>query len=94
MRPNHRVTCKRRDSVDGAGWEFDHAAIDDHSRAGFVLMYDDERKDSAGAFLKAAVAHYAALGVKIMSDSGPGYRSPLFARTCLALGIKHTFTRP
>lgn len=97
VRPSHRVTGNRRDSVEGAGWEFAHVAIDDHSRAGFVQMYADERKDSAVAFLKAAVAHYAALGVKIkrlLTDNGPAYRSQLFARTCLALGIKHTFTRP
>ncbi len=47
VRPSHRVTGNRRDSVEGAGWEFAHVAIDDHSRAGFVQMYDDERKDSA-----------------------------------------------
>jgi transposase InsO family protein len=97
VRPSHRVTGDRRDSADGAGWEFAHVAIDDHSRASFVQMYADERKDSAVAFLKAAVAHYAALGVKIkrlLSDNGSAYRSQLFARTCQALGIKHTFTRP
>ncbi|OJW77965.1 IS481 family transposase [Thiobacillus sp. 65-1402] len=90
VRPSHRVTGNRRDSVDGAGWEFAHVAIDDHSRASFVQMYADERKDSA-------VAHYAALGVKIkrlLTDNGSAYRSHLFARTCQALGIKHTFTRP
>ena len=97
MRPSHRVTGNRRDSVDGAGWEFAHVAIDDHSRAGFVQMYANERKDSAVAFLKAAVAHYAALGVKVkrlLTDNGPAYRSRLFAMTCQTLGIKHTFTRP
>jgi len=96
VRPSHRVTGNRRDSVSGAGWEFAHVAIDDHSRAGFVRMYADERKDSAVAFLQAAVAHYAALGVKIkrlLTDNGPAYRSQLFARTCQALGIKHSFTR-
>jgi len=97
VRPSHRVTGNRRDSVEGAGWEFAHVAIDDHSRAGFVQMYDDERKESAVAFLMAAVAHYAALGVKIkrlLTDNGSAYRSRLFAKTCQALGIKHTFTRP
>lgn len=97
VRPSHRVTGDRRDSVDGAGWEFAHVAIDDHSRAGFVQMHADERKGSAVAFLKAAVAHYAALGVKIerlITDNGPAYRSRLFAQTCQALGIKHSFTKP
>lgn len=96
VRPSHRVTGDRRDSVDGAGWEFAHVAIDDHSRVGFVQMHTDERKDSTVAFLLAAVAHYRALGVSIkrlITDNGPAYRSQLFARTCQALGIKHTFTR-
>ena len=48
-------------------------------------------------FLKAAVAHDAALSVQIkrlLTDNGPAYRSQLFARTGQALGIRHTFTRP
>jgi transposase InsO family protein len=64
---------------------------------GFVQMHDDERKGSAVAFLQAAVAHYAALGVtikRLITDNGPAYRSQLFARTCQALSIKHSFTRP
>jgi transposase InsO family protein len=97
VRPSHRVTGDRRDTVDGAGWEFAHVAIDDHSRCGFVQMHTDERKESAVQALKAAVAHYAALGVKVkrlLTDNGSAYRSKLFAKTCQALGIKHTFTRP
>jgi transposase InsO family protein len=97
VRPSHRVTGDRRDSVDGAGWEFAHVAIDDHSRAGFVQMYPNERKDSAITFLQASVAHYAAHGVRIkrlLTDNGSAYRSKLFNKTCQALGIKHTYTRP
>jgi transposase InsO family protein len=93
----HRVTGDRRDHTRGAGWEFAHVAIDDHSRAGFVQMHADERKGSAVAFLQAAVAHYAALGVtikRLITDNGSAYRSRLFAKACLALGIKHTFTKP
>jgi len=97
VQPSHRVTGDRRDATRGAGWEFAHVAIDDHSRAGFVQMHDDERKGSAVAFLQAAVAHYGALGVtikRLITDNGPAYRSQLFAKTCHALGIKHSFTRP
>jgi hypothetical protein len=81
VRPSHRVTGDRRDSVDGAGWEFAHVAIDDHSRVGFVQMHGDERKNSAVEFLKAAVAHYTALGVSIkrlITDNG----SRLTDRAC------------
>jgi transposase InsO family protein len=96
-REGHRIHGDRTTRVRGAGWEFAHVAIDDHSRVGFVQMHPDERKLSAVDFLKAAVAHYAALGVKIkrlLTDNGSAYRSRLFAKTCQALGIKHTFTRP
>jgi transposase InsO family protein len=97
VRPSHRVTGNRRDSVEGAGWEFAHVAIDDHSRAGFVQMHPDERKGSAIEFLRASVAHYAAHGVtikRLLTDNGSAYRSKLFNNTCQALGIKHTYTRP
>jgi transposase InsO family protein len=93
----HRINGDRSTRSRGAGWEVAHVAIDDHSRAGFVQMHTDERKDSAVAFLQAAVAHYAALGVRIerlLTDNGAAYRSRLFAKACHALGIKHTFTRP
>ena len=94
--PGHRITGDPRDHTRGAGWEVAHVAIDDHSRAGFVQMYPDEKKPSVVAFLLAAVAHYKALGVNIkrlITDNGPAYRSQVFAKTCQALGIKHTFTR-
>jgi transposase InsO family protein len=96
-RPSHRITGNRRDASRGAGWEVAHVAIDNHARAGFVQVLGDEKKASAVDFLKSAVAHYAALGVRVqrvLTDNGSAYRSRLFARTCAALGIKHRFTRP
>ena len=57
----------------------------------------DERKQSAIAFLKAALAYYASLGVKIervMTDNGSCYRSKAFAKACKRLGLKHIFTKP
>jgi transposase InsO family protein len=94
--PGHRVTGDPRDHTRGVGWEVAHVAIDDHSRVGFVQMHPDEKRPSVVAFLEATVAHYKALGVtikRLITDNGPAYRSQLFARTCQALGIKHTFTR-
>lgn len=95
--PGHRITGDPRDRTPGSGWEVAHVAIDDHSRVGFVQMYPDEQKPSAVAFLEAAVEHYKALGVtikRLITDNGAAYRSKLFASTCQALGIRHTFTRP
>ena len=96
-RPSHRITGDRRDASRGAGWEVAHVAIDDHSRTAFVQVHADEQKTTTVDFLRAAVAHYAALGVRIqrvLTDNGSAYRSRLFARTCQALGIKHSFTQP
>ena len=95
-RPSHRVTGNRRDSVDGAGWEFLFVAVDDHARIAFTAMHPDERKDSAVQFLRDAVAYYAKLGVSIkrlLTDNGSAFRSKLFAPACEELGIKHKFTR-
>jgi transposase InsO family protein len=56
----------------------------------------DERKHSATAFLTAAVAYYAGLGVRVervMTDNGSCYRSRAFARACKKLGLRHIFTK-
>src|SRR5579875_1163537 len=60
VRPSHRVTGDRRDSVDGAGWEYVHVAIDDHSRIAFSAIYPDETQASVMAFLHAALAYLRA----------------------------------
>ncbi len=49
------------------------------------------------AFLHTAVAWYRKLGIRVervMSDNGSCYRSRAFARTCVALGLKHIRTKP
>jgi len=97
QRPSHRVTGNRRDSVDGAGWEYLFVAIDDHARIGFTDMYPDETKASATQFMRNAVAYYKSLGVKVqrlLTDNGSAFRSKDFAHTCDELGVKHRFTRP
>ena len=57
----------------------------------------DEKKASAIAFLKAAVAYYASLGIKVervMTDNGSCYRSCAFRHACKRLGLKHIRTKP
>ena len=77
--------------------EFVHVCIDDASRIAFTEIKPDERKRSAVAFLKAAVAYYASLGVtveRVMTDNGSCYRSFAFRNACRRLGLKHIRTRP
>ena len=98
-RTGHRITGDRtrQSNSRGVGWEFVHVCIDDASRVAYVEIKKDERKASAVAFLKAAVAYYAKLGVtveRVMTDNGSCYRSRAFARACKRLGLKHIRTRP
>jgi transposase InsO family protein len=97
-RIGHRITGDRRKGDSrGAGHEFVHVAIDDASRLAFSRIHPDEKKESAIAFLDAAVAYYRSLGVRvvgIMTDNGSCYRAKAFARACRRLGLSHIFTRP
>jgi len=97
-RVGHRITGDRQKGVSrGAGWEFVHVCIDDASRLAFSQILPNERKESAVAFLKAAVAYYASLGVivaRVMTDNGSCYRSKAFRKACRDLGLKHIRTRP
>jgi transposase InsO family protein len=95
----HRITGDRKGQSNsrGVGWEFVHVCIDDASRIAFSQIKPDERKRSAAAFLKAAVAYYASLGVtveRVMTDNGSCYRSAAFAKACRQLHLKHIRTRP
>ncbi|MBT9473970.1 MAG: IS481 family transposase, partial [Phenylobacterium sp.] len=94
----HRITGDRRKgSSRGAGWEFVHVCIDDASRIAFSQVMPDEKKESATAFLIAAIAYYASLGVaisRVMTDNGSCYRSHAFRDLCKALGLKHIRTKP
>jgi transposase InsO family protein len=97
VRPSHRVTGNRRDSVDGAGWEHVHVAIDDHSRIAFSAVLPDERQESVVAFLREALVYYRRFGIRfraVLTDNGSAYRSRAFAAECRRLGLKHRFTRP
>lgn len=93
----HRITGDRRDQTRGVGWECVHVCVDDHSRVAFAEVRPDECKETAVAFLAAAVASYARLGVsvqRVMTDNGSCYRSFAFRDACLKLGLRHVRTRP
>ena len=80
-----------------SGWEFVHVCIDDASRIAFSKVMKTQRKACAIAFLKAAIAYYASLGItveRVMTDNGSCYRAKAFRNACKRLGLKHIFTRP
>jgi transposase InsO family protein len=98
----HRITGDRRGQSwrrgrgEGLGWEFVHVCIDDASRIAFAKVMPDEKKQSAEAFLKAAVAYYESLNIKVarvMTDNGGSYKSFAFRDACHELGLRHIRTR-
>jgi transposase InsO family protein len=99
----HRITGNRSrqgsssHSTRTAGWEYVHVAIDDATRLAYVEVLADEKAVTAVGFLRRAVAHFAAFGIRVerlMTDNGPAYRATIHSLACKALGIKHLRTRP
>ena len=93
----YRITGDRSRRTRGVGWDYLHVCIDDASRIAYVEIKPDERQHTAVAFLEAAVAYYAKLGVRVqrvMTDNGGCYRSKPFRKACSRLGLRHIFTKP
>lgn len=92
----HRFHGDRRRTSRGAGWEYVHVAVDDHSRLAYVEVLADQLGTTCAAFVQRAVAWLAARGVtvrRVMSDNGSGYVSGVFRIACATLGLRHLRTR-
>jgi transposase InsO family protein len=95
----HRISGDRtgQSNTRGVGWEYVHVAIDDNSRVALAKVLPSEKKRCAVAFLKATVAYYESLGIRVervMTDNGACYKSHAFRRACKRLRIKHLRTKP
>ena len=95
----HRITGDRtgQSRSRGVGWEYVHVCIDDASRVAFAKVMPSQKKGCAITFLKAALAYYEGLGIKVervMTDNGSCYRSFAFRRACKRLGLRHIRTKP
>jgi transposase InsO family protein len=96
-RPGHRVNGDRRTRTRGIGWEYVHVCVDDATRLAYIEVLEDEKAVTAAAFLRRAVAHYRAYGIRVervMTDNGSCYRGPAHALACRMLGLRHMPTRP
>lgn len=93
----HRVTGQRFHQVSGAGWEYLHVAVDDHSRVAYAALLPDEGQVAARRFLRGALRWFRAHRVRvrrILTDNGSAYRSRSFRAACRALRVSHRRTRP
>lgn len=97
VRPSHRVTGNRRDTVDGAGWEYAHVAIDDCTRLTYVEILPDDKRYTTTRFWLRAVREFRQRGIavqRVLTDNGSAYRSRAFRKACRWLGISAKRTRP
>jgi transposase InsO family protein len=87
----------RLNRSEGAGWQYLHLAIDDHSRLAYGELLPTESPSDCVAFLRRAHSWYASQGVtieRVLSDNGNGYRSFAWRDACAELGIQRRYTRP
>ena len=96
VKPGHRVHGDYTRKTTGAGYEYLHIAIDDHSRIAFAAILPDQTHQSAIRFFLMARAHYARFGFsirRVLTDNGSCYRHWLFRKTLHDQHVKHRFTR-
>jgi len=77
----------------GGGYDYLHAAVDDHTRLAYVEVHPDERGETCARFLAGAAAFYASHAIRIeavMTDNALNYvRSKDFLGIMATLEIRH-----
>ena len=78
----------------GIGYDYVHAAVDDHSRLAYAEVLPDEKGPTCAEFLARAAAWFAAHGItrieRIMTDNARNYVvSHDFAAALAAIGARH-----
>jgi transposase InsO family protein len=83
----------------GLGYDYVHAAVDDHSRLAYAEILGDETGATCAGFLTRAAACYAAHGIarieRVITDNAKNYRiSRDFAAATEGIGATRKFIRP
>ncbi len=81
----------------GAGWQFLHLAVDDHSRLAYAELLAAEDGEACAGFLERALAWYAAQGIvveRVLTDNAGAYRSRPWRAVCARNRVRRRFTRP
>jgi transposase InsO family protein len=97
--PGHAATGEKHDRNRGAGWEYLHVVIDDHSRLAYVERHPRENAETNAATLKRAIAWFASLGLEppeaVMTDNAMVYRQAhVFAELLRRHDARHILTPP
>jgi transposase InsO family protein len=97
VKPGHRVHGDYTRKTTGAGYEYLHIAIDDHSRIAFAAILPDQKHQSSMLFFHMARAHFSRFGFsirRVLTDNGSCYRDHRFRTLLFQQCVKHRFTRP
>ena len=82
----------------GAGLDYLHVAVDDHSRYAYVEALPDERGPTCAAFLTRALEHFRARGVRVrrvLTDNARSYTvARAFLQAAANAGVRLLHTRP
>ncbi len=96
-RMHGRTTEARRHRL--MGFDYVHAAIDDHSRVAYAEIHPDETGATCAGFLERAAGVFAECGItrieRVMTDNAFAYRlSDAFQNALGRLGARHVLIRP
>jgi transposase InsO family protein len=95
--PGHALTGDRSRRSRGAGYEYSHAIVDDHSRLAYVEITDSQDAEAVLAFTKRALEFFAEKDIlvrRLMTDNAWAYtRSKKLRRLLRRRQIKHKRTR-
>jgi transposase InsO family protein len=97
VKPSHRVHGDRTRETRGAGYEYLHIAIDDHSRISFAAILPDQTSNSAQLFFHMTRAHFSRFGFgirRVLTDNGSCYRDQRFQKLLRGQRVRQRFTRP
>ena len=96
--PGHALTGDRSVRSRGAGWEYSHAIVDDHSRLAYAEICDSEDAEAVVAFTERALAFFEANGItakRLMSDNAWAYtKSKKLRKLLRRRQITHKLIRP
>jgi transposase InsO family protein len=97
-RDSHQHRSAPRHGGRRVGFDYVHAAIDDHSRLAYAEVLADEQGATCAGFLRRAGAFFAAHGIavqRVLTDNAFAYRRSGHVQAAVAeLGAVQRFTRP
>ena len=94
----HRTRDRHRTRRGPIGYDYVHAAVDDHSHLAYAEVLPDEQAGTCAGFLRRAGAFFAAHQIavqRVLTDNAMAYRHSRQVQAAVAeLGAVGRFTRP